>query len=60
MTDFEDLGEPRMSMAEFQRDEEAQFKECELCGTRVHIDLEYLEERGCVYCCEDLTESDIK
>ncbi len=42
--------EPRMSMAEFQRDEEAQFKECELCGTRVHIDLEYLEEKGCTYC----------
>jgi hypothetical protein len=58
MTDeeIELLGEPKMSMAEFQRDEEAQFKECELCGTRVHIDLEYLEEKGCIYCQEETPE----
>ncbi|MHC4566635.1 MAG: hypothetical protein ACYTE3_12855 [Planctomycetota bacterium] len=41
-----------MTMKDFW-DEQAQFTECRLCDTLVHIDTEYLDEEGCVYCVEE-------
>ena len=56
-SDWSDLhGEPKMTMDQFNEEEEmarAVNKECELCGTWVHIELEYLEEKGCIYCHEE-------
>lgn len=52
----DDIGEPKMTMAQFWEEEERARGaniECGLCGTWVHKETEYLGSMmGCVYCQE--------